>query len=83
MTSLQNDLEILSPGVRLRVRKDYHPHNVHSKTVPNRHILSSNLMSMLSSIYFNQMYVHNLLRISELFDQQSSSVRNGFKVTLI
>ena len=26
--------------------------------------------------------MHNLLRISRLFDQQSSSVRNGLKVTL-
>ena len=31
---------------------------------------------MLSPIFLNQMYAHNLLRSSRLFDQQSSSVRN-------
>ena len=30
-------------------------------------------MGMLSSIYLNQMYTHNLLRTSGLFNQQSSS----------
>ena len=41
ITGLQNDLEILSSGVQLRVRKDYHPHDARSRTVPIRHILSS------------------------------------------
>ena len=35
------DLEILSPRVQLHVRKDYHPHDARSKTVPIRHVLSS------------------------------------------
>ena len=41
------------------------------------------LTGMLSSIYLSQMYVHDLLRISGLFGQQFSSIRNGLKVTLI
>ena len=36
---------------------------------------------MLLSIYFSQNDVHSLLRIPGLFGQQSSSVRNGLKVT--
>ena len=41
ITGLQNDLEILSSGVQLRVRKDQHPHDARSRTVPIRHMLSS------------------------------------------
>ena len=41
------------------------------------------LMSMLSSTYLNQMEAHNLLHTSELFDQQSSCVRIGLKMTPI
>ena len=76
-------LRTLSPGVQLRVRKDWHSRDARSKTVPIRHMLSSKFNEHAFIYLSLTKRVHKLLHTSELFDQQSSSVRNGFKVTSI
>ena len=58
------------------------PHDARSRTVPIRHMLSSKLACFHLPILID-MICTILLRISELFEQRTSSVINGLKVTPI